>query len=553
MKELKKARMGMIAVMAVMLASITRRLTGTRRLSSGLTTLALAGIVLLVVAGGASADVITSCGHVGDGSHELGADLTCPANQACLVVTADNVTIDGKGYTITGNVGTSNCIFGLGGGGTGESTPANHSAVVVEGGVFNPRKNVVIKNLVIEGFCTGIGLKNAQQITVTDCDISNNGRGFYQSNTASTHGIHMVSTQYCDITKNEIHGNKGTICGCGDGGNGIFMFGGDTFDWQGNDNNITYNHLYDNAKAGFHTKKVCQNNIISHNDITGNGAGGIVLRCMATDNTIVEHNYVADNFGAGIYFRAAGNTIRYNTVINNKDGSQWATVCKVSDPVNAVCDEGVGIEVQDGAVNAQIYDNTVCDNDARDIEDRSGELTGDDNTCYTSSNYHDEGMTTGCDYACIISCDASGNAKDEFAAGEKVYAKGGGYGISTSTSYNLWIQDDPVSDGGTLASDPSGGQETVIPSGTPPSFGPIEIWDTATDPAGLDEWDIVADKQGDGANTGKYNRASDGIDSSTIGTETMPGFVAPIPEVATFALVGIGLLGLVGLVRRRKD
>ncbi len=399
MKGIEKARMGMIAVAAVMLVAITRRLMGARRFSSGMMMLVAAGMVLLVAAGGASADTIMSCGEVGTGSHVLGADLTCPADQACLVITADDVTIDGKGYTITGNVGTSNCIFGLGGGGTGESNPANHSAVVVNGDLFNPRKNVVIKNLMIEGFCTGIALKNAQYITVIDCDISNNGRGFHQSNTASTHGIHMVATQYCDITKNAIHGNKGTICGCGDGGNGIFTFGGDTFDWQGNDNSITYNHLYNNAKAGFHTKKQCANNIISHNDVTGNGAGGIVLRCMATDNTIVEYNYVADNLGAGIYFRADGNTLRYNTVINNKDGSQWATVCKVSDPVNAICDEGVGIEVQDGAANAQIYDNTVCDNDARDIEDRSGELTGDDNTCDTTSNYDDDG-TMGCTFSC---------------------------------------------------------------------------------------------------------------------------------------------------------
>jgi|LGVF01.1.fsa_nt_gb hypothetical protein len=48
MKELKKARMGMIAVAVVMLKSITRRLTGTRRLSSGMMTMALAGIVLLI-------------------------------------------------------------------------------------------------------------------------------------------------------------------------------------------------------------------------------------------------------------------------------------------------------------------------------------------------------------------------------------------------------------------------------------------------------------------------------------------------------------------------
>jgi len=47
--ELKKARMGMIAMLTVMLVSITRRLTGTRRFSSGMMTLVVAGIVRFVV------------------------------------------------------------------------------------------------------------------------------------------------------------------------------------------------------------------------------------------------------------------------------------------------------------------------------------------------------------------------------------------------------------------------------------------------------------------------------------------------------------------------
>jgi hypothetical protein len=51
--------MGIYLMLAVMLVSITKRFPGTKRLSerfsSGMTTLALAGIVLLLVAGSASA------------------------------------------------------------------------------------------------------------------------------------------------------------------------------------------------------------------------------------------------------------------------------------------------------------------------------------------------------------------------------------------------------------------------------------------------------------------------------------------------------------------
>ncbi|MCK4458491.1 MAG: right-handed parallel beta-helix repeat-containing protein, partial [Methanosarcinales archaeon] len=207
---------------------------------------------------------------------------------------------------------------------------------------------------------------------------------------------HMAGVWNSAITNNKIHSNTGSVCGCGGGGNGIFTYGGDSPAYLGDDNTITYNHLYDNEKSGFFSKKKCANNIVSYNNVTGNRAGGITLRCANTDNTIVEYNYIADNLGAGIYFRATNNIIRYNTVVNNKDGSPWVSC---GSPTNAICDDGVGIEVQDGAANAQIYDNIVCDNDARDIEDRSGELTGDDNTCDTTSNYDDDG-TTGCTFSC---------------------------------------------------------------------------------------------------------------------------------------------------------
>ena len=389
MAEIEKARMGMIAVAVVMLESVARRLMGTRRLSSGMTTMVAAGVVLLVAAGGASA--LPACPAPGNtvitASCELAQSYGVPADQTGYIIGADDVVIDGKGYTITGAVSSSDCSVSITAGEfTGESQPAKHAAVVNKG-----YKNVVIKNLKIGDFCTGISLKNAENTMVTDCDIYSNGKSG-----EITHGVHMAGVWNSAITNNKIHSNTGSVCGCGGGGNGIFTYGGDSPAYLGDDNTITYNHLYDNEKSGFFSKKKCANNIVSYNNVTGNRAGGITLRCANTDNTIVEYNYIADNLGAGIYFRATNNIIRYNTVVNNKDGSLWVSC---GSPTNAICDDGVGIEVQDGAANAQIYDNIVCDNDARDIEDRSGELTGDDNTCDTTSNYDDDG-TTGCTFSC---------------------------------------------------------------------------------------------------------------------------------------------------------
>jgi len=54
----------------------------------------------------------------------------------------------------------------------------------------------------------------------------------------------------------------------------------------------------------------------------------------------------------------------------------------------------------------------------------------------------------------------------------------------------------------------------------------------------------VVDKQGE-TETGYYNSGSDGIDSAA----SMVGFVAPVPELPTVALLAVGLLALVGYVR----
>jgi len=142
----------------------------------------------------------------------------------------------------------------------------------------------------------------------------------------------------------------------------------------------------------------------------------------------------------------------------------------------------------------------------------------------------------------IISCNGTGAAQDGFCLGDSVWVKG--TGLAPVIEYKLWIQNDSVNDGDTLDSteDPSGLQETVTTE-TDGSFGPIKIWSAI--PAGSAvNYDIVVDDQ-----DGVYNADDDGIDSAGV-----VGIVAPIPELATFALIGIGLMLVIGLTRfgRRK-
>jgi hypothetical protein len=148
----------------------------------------------------------------------------------------------------------------------------------------------------------------------------------------------------------------------------------------------------------------------------------------------------------------------------------------------------------------------------------------------------------------ITSCNSGGTETNTFAPGESVYVKGSG--LESSTQYKIWLQDNPVNEGDSLATeeDDSGSQETVTTDGSG-NFGPTTIW-AISGGASIThhEYDIVIDNQESGI-VGTYNAASDGIDSATA-----VGITAPVPELSTIFLFSMGVLLLTGYVRqiRRK-
>ena len=147
----------------------------------------------------------------------------------------------------------------------------------------------------------------------------------------------------------------------------------------------------------------------------------------------------------------------------------------------------------------------------------------------------------------ITSCDSSSNETNQFAPGQSVYVNGSG--LESDTTYRIWIQRNPAIEGQVLnvSEDPSVIHEliTTDENGT---FGPTKIWDIPSyaTPT-FDTFDIVADKQSDGDNTGYYNADSDGLDSADVA-----GFVAPVPEPGTLTMFSVGLIVLLGYIGYRK-
>ena len=395
MKGIEKAQLGIITVLAAMLVSITRRLPVTRGLSSGVTTLTLAGIVLLVAAGGASADPCPAPGDtVITTSCELDQSWTVPAGAAGYIIGADGVIIDGMGlYKITGDVTGDNCTW------------ASESITCTVSGIYNAGyDNVAIQNLEIEGFCTGVALQGTGgdkicNNTVYNCSI--HGNGFNTPSGGSemaTHGVHACwidvgagGEPAVTITESDIYDNEGTGSACGDGGNGILIYAGGP-ESKHEMCDISYNNLYGNAKSGFWTKMQLTQSNITHNKIWDNGygtgigdaqRGGIVLRCKMSNENIITYNDVYDNDVDGIFIGGSNNTVEHNNVTNNTD-------------------DGIDMGRSDGSYNNELYENTVCYNGDSDIS-TCGALCygnmGDENTCDNCNDYHDDGETC-CTYPC---------------------------------------------------------------------------------------------------------------------------------------------------------
>ena len=153
----------------------------------------------------------------------------------------------------------------------------------------------------------------------------------------------------------------------------------------------------------------------------------------------------------------------------------------------------------------------------------------------------------------ITSCDVSGNEKHSFAQGEKLYAKG--CGLAASTNYKIWIQNYPVNEDELIVAgeDPSTTKGDAVTTDGSGCFDATEVWNiSATAPITYKQYDIVVDNQDAGTvDTFKSGDPDkDGIDDACV-----EGFLAPVPEFATIALFGMGLLMLAGYVhlgRRRR-
>jgi len=304
---------------------------------------------------------IFACGDTVTTSCTFNCDLNCMSGHG-LVIGADGVVIDGNGYTLDGVI-------------SGDCTDSETERA----GIFNSgHDDLVIKDLEIKNFCNGIHLRGndikgdlVRNNTIDRCDVHHNGNDIDDT---TTHGIKMQYVYESMISNNLVHHNRGRGTSCENGGNGIFIYGGEY-------NTLSNNTIYGNTKAGIFTKMKPEHNNITGNRVTENGAGGIVLRCKLSSFFAIENNIVNNNKGPGIYVGGPGNTLRANTVSDNKEGSAYNDDASVAN----------GIRISNEAHDTTLVGNTVTGNDEADVYVLEGltEIAGANNTYETASNYVD--------------------------------------------------------------------------------------------------------------------------------------------------------------------
>ncbi|MCX6767920.1 MAG: right-handed parallel beta-helix repeat-containing protein [Candidatus Micrarchaeota archaeon] len=241
---------------------------------------------------------VTACSQaidVAGETYELNQSIS-ESFGGCLTVAADNVTLDCKGFTISGS---------------------DNGAPGIQ---VDTRGNATIRNCNVSHFEYGIRLFYSNSSTVTNSSISGatgTGAGidvYWGYNTTITYnnvtsndapGIHMSAT-YANVSYNNVSFNDDV---------GIQTKGGSnsTFSYNTLDHNVADGILIDDD--GY---SVVSNNVISHT--TGGGWVHLIMASSGADYTRIENNIVTDSATIGIQAGAYNCTVTNNTANDSLAG-----------------------------------------------------------------------------------------------------------------------------------------------------------------------------------------------------------------------------------------
>lgn len=228
----------------------------------------LAGILLSAAPATAKVTKIESCLYTikSAGTYLISDDLSCEG--AGIIITAGNVQLNGGHHLIASKTGT----------GTG---------IVVRG----PLADVVISNVLVQGFNTGIRVEDASRVLVMNATVED----------SAMDGIDVLDS--VDVTFR-------AVTASGNGLNGIALF-----DTSGV---LIRTGEYDlNGADGIHVDEDSHDNVIHAVFARGNGDDGIEVD---GDDNLLQANAAEENGAIGIHLAAGatGNDLLANFALDNE-------------------------------------------------------------------------------------------------------------------------------------------------------------------------------------------------------------------------------------------
>ncbi|WAS91261.1 right-handed parallel beta-helix repeat-containing protein [Nannocystis punicea] len=221
----------------------------------------LASILLSAAPASAKVTKIESCSTIDTaGIYLLTDDLSCEGDG--IVITVGNVQLNGGHHRITSTTGTG-------------------AGIVLQG----PLADVVIHNMFVQGFNTGMRIEDASHVSVMNTRVED----------SAMDGIDVFGS--VDVT-------FGPVAASGNGLNGIALFGSSgvlirngTYDLNGADGILVDEHSHDNVihavfarNNGYDGIEVDgDDNVLQANTAEENGAIGIDLAAGAIDNDLLAN------------------------------------------------------------------------------------------------------------------------------------------------------------------------------------------------------------------------------------------------------------------------
>lgn len=226
-----------------------------------------------------------------------------------IVVTADNILIDGNGYTLQG--------------------PGNRTGT---GFYLIDRSNVTIMNVTVKGWYFGFYLENCLDCNILGNNVTNN----------DYRGFHLYNSSYNNLTSNIA--NSCYI-------DGFYLFNSSY--------NIFTNNSAINNVNGFEMEYYSTNNIFIGNSVTNNGNGFHLS--FGTENCIIKDNNATDNnFGFSLFASSYNNLTRNSAIRNHHYGFVlWYCTYNNISGNTIICKQGTDFYVDTNSSNNIIANNTI--------------------------------------------------------------------------------------------------------------------------------------------------------------------------------------------------